>query len=131
MFLYAFVKLSTDQVVSKPGMLKKLLTLNLVFVLILQPVTVVFAGSSDGNLQVAGGYFSDIVMDCEHMDTMDCPGKDVCSTMGHAGCDVKSLRILSVVEPGSLDVGESLQLHKNGYLPLTANAPPLRPPRVS
>lgn len=112
-------------------MLKKLLTLNLVLVLILQPVTVVLAGGSDVNDQVASGYFSGIVMDCEHVDTMDCPGKEVCSTTGHAGCDVKSLRILAVVGPGSLDVGRPLQLHKNGHFPVTENAPPLRPPRIS
>ena len=79
-------------------MIKKLLTLNLILVLVFQPVAVVFAGSSNLETQVANSIFSSSTMDCEHMNTLDCPGMDICSNVGHTGCDIKNLRILSIVE---------------------------------
>jgi hypothetical protein len=112
-------------------MIKKLLTLNLILVLVFQPVAVVFAGSSSLETQVANSYFSSSTMDCEHMNTLDCPGMDNCSNVGHTGCDVKSLRILSIVETVSLGLSHPVQAYKNDHIPLTETDPPLRPPRIS
>ena len=118
-------------VVFKRRMIKKLLTINLVLVLVFQPVAVVFAGSGGLDDQITTSNSSSPVMDCEHMNTPDCPGTDSCSNPGHAGCDVKNLRILSIVETVCLGPSNSIQLYKNAYFPLTETAPPLRPPRIS
>ena len=119
------------RVVFKSRMIKKLLTINLVLVLVFQPVAVVFAGSGSLDDQITTSNSSSPVMDCEHMNTPDCPGMDICSNLGHAGCDVKNLRILSIGETVSLGPSHSIQQYKNAHFPLTETTPPLRPPRVS
>jgi hypothetical protein len=112
-------------------MIKKLLTLNLILVLVFQPLAVVFAGSGGLDDQITTSNSSTPVMDCEHMNTPDCPGTDICSNLGHTGCDVKNLRILSIVETVSLGPSHSIPVYKNACFPLTETAPPLRPPRIS
>ena len=118
-------------VVFKHRMIKKLLTINLVLVLVFQPVVVVFAGSGDLDNQITTSNSSSPVMDCEHMNTPDCPGTDICSNVWHAGCDLKSLRILSIVEPGTFDLSITILSHVKARYPLTDTAPPLKPPRIS
>ena len=112
-------------------MIKKLLTINLILVLIFQPVAIAFAGSGGLDDQISTGNFSGSVMDCEHMNTLDCPGTDICSNIGHTGCDLKSLRILSIVEPGTFNLSITMLLHRESHFPLTETAPPLRPPKIS
>jgi hypothetical protein len=112
-------------------MLKKLLTLNLILVLVFQPVAVVFAGSGGLNDQMTTNHFSSSMMDCEHMKTLDCPGPDICSSIGHTGCDPKSLRILSTVEPGTFNLSITMLPHRGFLFPLTESVPPFRPPRNS
>ena len=112
-------------------MIKKLLTLNLILVLVFQPVALVFAGSSSPEIQVANSNSSSSTMDCVHMSTLDCPGMDICSHVGHTGCDIKNLRLLFVVGTVSLGLSHLLQAYKNDCIPLTETDPPLRPPRIS
>ena len=112
-------------------MIKKLLTLNLILVLVLQPVAVVFAGSGSVGDQNAITNLSSSVMDCEHMNTLDCPGTEVCSNVGHTGCDLKNQRFLSIVGPGTFNLSISMLPHRGFLFPLTESAPPLRPPRIS
>ena len=112
-------------------MIKKLLTIKLILVLVLQPVAVVFAGGGSLEAQAANSNFSSSAMDCEHMNTLDCPGTDICSNVGHTGCDVKSFRVLSIVETVSLSLSHIILPHKNSHIPLAGTAPPLRPPRIS
>ena len=112
-------------------MIKKLLTLNLILVLVFQPVAVVFAGSGGVGDQNTITNLSNSVMECEHMNTLDCPGTEVCSNVGHTGCDLKNLRFLSIVEPGTFNLSISLLPPRGFLFPLTESAPPLRPPRIS
>jgi hypothetical protein len=112
-------------------MIKKLLMLNLILVLVFQPVAVVFAGSGGMDDQMTTNQFSSSMMDCEHKDTLVCPGADICSSIGHTGCDLKSLRILSTVEPGTINLSIAMLPHRGFLFPLTESAPPLRPPRIS
>jgi hypothetical protein len=112
-------------------MIKKILTINLILVLVFQPLAVVFAGSVGLDDPIITSNVSAPVMDCEHMNTPDCPGTDICSNLGHTGCDVKNLRISSIVETVSLGPPHSMQVYKDAYLPLTESAPPVRPPRIS
>jgi hypothetical protein len=112
-------------------MLKKLLTLNLILVLVFQPVAVVFAGSGGLDDQMTTNHFSSSMMDCEHMNTLVCPGMDICANVGHTGCDLKSLRILSTVEPGTLYLSMTMLPNRGFLFPLAESAPPLRPPRIS
>ena len=63
-------------------MIKKLLVLNLILVLVSQPVVVVFAGSGGMDDQMATNHFSSSMMDCEYMNTLDCPNSDICSSIG-------------------------------------------------
>ncbi|MCG6888828.1 MAG: hypothetical protein LJE92_04520 [Gammaproteobacteria bacterium] len=109
-------------------MIKKLLTIKLILVLVLQPVAVVFAGNGSLENQLAVGSF---VMDCEHMNSQDCPGMDTCATSGHAGCGVKNLRNVSIVVPGSFNLSITVQPPGESHFSLTATPPPLRPPRIS
>ena len=115
-------------------MIKKLLMLNLILVLVFQPVAVVFAGSGGMDDQMATNHFSSSMMDCEHMNALDCPGPDICSSIGHTGhtgCDLKSIRILSTLEPGTINLSIAMLPHRGFLFPLTESAPPLRPPRIS
>jgi len=112
-------------------MIKKLLILKLMLALVLQPVALVFAGNTSLEDRVADITFSNTEMNCEHMNSPDCPGMEICSNGGQAGCDVKNLRILSVVETVSLDLSHSIQPYINAHFPLTITTPLLRPPRVS
>ena len=115
-------------------MIKKLLMLNLILVLVFQPVAVVFAGSGGMDDQMTTNHFSSSMMDCENMKTLDCPGPDICPSIGHighTGCDLKSLRILSTVEPGTINLSITMLPHRGFLFPLTESAPPFRPPRNS
>lgn len=123
-----FSKLLTGSIVFSRGMIKKLLTINLVLVLVFQPVAVVFAGSGGLDDQITT---SDSVMDCEHMNTPDCPGMDSCTNIGHTGCDLKNLRILSIVAPGTFNLSITMLSPGEARYPLTDTTPPFRPPRIS
>ena len=115
-------------------MIKKLLMLNLMLVLVFQPVAVVFAGSGGVDDQMTTNHFSSSMMDCEHMNTSDCPGPDICSNIGHTGhtgCDLKSIRFLSTLEPGTINLSIGMLPHRGFLFPLTESAPPFRPPRNS
>lgn len=112
-------------------MINKLLIIKLILVLVLQPVAVVFAGNGDLENQLAASNFGNFVMACEHMNTPDCPGRDICSHVGHAGCDVKSLRILPIAEPGVFKLSITMPPHGKEHFPLAATTPPVRPPRNS
>jgi hypothetical protein len=112
-------------------MIKKLLILKLILVLVLQPVAVVFAGSGSLGVQVSSINFSSTDMGCEHMNTPDCPGVDMCLNVGHAGCEVESLRILSTVGTVTSGLSHSIHAYRNAHFPLTQTIPPLRPPRNS
>jgi hypothetical protein len=112
-------------------MIKKLLTLNLLLALVFQPVTVVFAGGGGLDDEFTTTHFSSSMMDCEHMNTLDCPGTEVCSNVGHTGCDLKNLRFLSIVESGAFNLSISMLPHRGFLFPLTESAPPLRPPKNS
>jgi hypothetical protein len=70
-------------------------------------------------------------MDCEHKNSPDCPGMDMCAAAGHAGCDVKNLRVLSMIAPGIFNLSITLQPAAENHFPRAATAPPLRPPRIS
>jgi len=118
-------------VVFRSRMIRKLLTINLVLVLVFQPVAVVFAGSGGLDNQITTSNSSSPMMDCEHMNTPDCPGTDICSNVGQAGCDLKSLRVLSIVEPGTFDLSITMLSDVEARYPLTDTAPPLKPPRIS
>ena len=113
------------------AMIKKLLTLNLILALVFQPVAVVFAGSGGLDDQFTTTHFSSSMMDCEHMNTLDCPGTEVCSNVGHTGCDLKNLRFLSIVESGAFNLSITMLPHRGFLFPLSESAPPLRPPRIS
>lgn len=126
-----FSKLLTSSIVFIRGMIKKLLTLNLLLALVFQPVAVVFAGNSSLGTEVANSYFSSSNMDCENMGTTDCPGMDICAHVGHTGCDLKNLRTLSIVAIVSLSLSHPIQTYINELIPLTQTDPPLRPPRFS
>ena len=117
--------------VFKYRMIKKLLTINLVLVLVFQPVAIVFAGSGGLDDQITASNSSSPMMDCEHMNTPDCPGRDICSNVGQAGGDLKSLRLLSIVEPGTFNLAITMLSHVEARYPLTDTAPPLKPPRIS
>jgi hypothetical protein len=112
-------------------MIKNLLIVKLILVLVLQPVAVVFAGSGSLEVQVSNINFSSTDMDCEHMNSLDCPGVDICLNVGHAGCEVEGFRILSIVETTSLGLSHSIQAYRKAHFPLTQTVPPLRPPRIS
>lgn len=112
-------------------MIKNWLIVKLILVLVLQPVAVVFAGSGSLENQVSSINFSSTDMNCEHMNTLDCPGVNICLNVGHAGCDVESLRIRSIVETASLGLSHSIGAYRKAHFPLTQTAPPLRPPRIS
>jgi hypothetical protein len=112
-------------------MIKKLLTINLILVLVFQPLAVVFAGSGSLDDQITTSNSSTPVMNCDHMNTPDCPGTELCSNLGHTGFDVKNLPSFSIVETVSSGPSHSIQVYKNASFPLTETAPPLRPPRIS
>ena len=112
-------------------MIKKLLTLNLMLVLVFQPVVFVFAGNGDLDDQITPSNFSSSMMDCEDMNTLDCPGTEICSIAGHTGCDLKNLRFLSIVKPGTFNLSVTMLPYRDFRFPLTETSPPLRPPKIS
>lgn len=110
-------------------MLKGLLTINLLFLLALQPVGVAFARGGDLHDQDLPDNSAVFEIACEQINGDNCHVDTHCLVSAHAGCDLNPFQpvvhgsLISPVYTGSLS---SDGLSK---LPLNETFPPLRPPR--
>jgi hypothetical protein len=70
-------------------MWKKLLIINLLFVLALQPVAQAISPII-GQMETDQTSHQQMTMDCGQVDPNDCVGFETCFSSGHTGCDNKS-----------------------------------------
>ena len=112
-------------------MLKGLITLNLLFLLALQPAGSAFAGGSDLQIQSVSDNVAVFEIACERMSSDDCASDSHCLASGHVGCDLNPFQ---PVAHGSFTLHEYAgyqSLDGLSKLPLNETFPPLRPPRHS
>ena len=110
-------------------MLKRLLTLNLLFLLALQPVGVAFARGGDLHIQDLPDNPTVFEIACEEINGDDCHVDTHCLVSAHSGCDLSPFQPVmhgSLVLPVSAGFLSSYGLSQ---LPFNETSPPLRPPR--
>ena len=110
-------------------MLKGLLTIQLLFLLALQPAGVAFARGGDLHIQALPDNITVFEIACERMNNKVCAGASQCLISAHAGCDLNPFQPVVHGSLASSVYTGFLSPHGLLKLPLNETFPPLRPPR--
>ena len=118
-------------------MLKKLLILNILIMVALQPVGQVFAGAgnifhaSAADVHDGMSMHGDVSMDdCPKAGTPFCPGMDQCITSNHANCNSSSPAALVNAVSISEDRGFAFSSFAYNLYAFSRPDPLLRPPQI-
>ena len=112
-------------------MLKKILTFNLLFVLVFQPVAATILVPASMTDQTATGDLLKHSKHCPDRATPDCADMQGCFAPGHSSCDAKVTSLLFISLFDAAVLLDVLPAQLGNHYSLAPQGPPLRPPRYS
>ena len=112
-------------------MTRTLLILNLLIVLVLQPVAATMLVPASITNQASTGDSITHSRHCPDRTAPGCAEMETCSTIGYSSCDAKVAALSCLSRFDAVELSGELTANVCDYYLLIPQGPPLRPPRYS
>ena len=112
-------------------MTRTLLILNLLIVLVFQPVAAAMLVPASMTDQVNTGDLLSQPTHCADRTAPGCADMEACSAIGYSSCDAQVAALPCVNRFDIVELPDELAANVSNYYLLIPQAPPLRPPRYS